>query len=172
MSLIRRHHASMRAPVPQLLQRRRPPHPAQPRRARRSTQARAAHRHRAQAGIDHFTEQHPIPRLGSFCHQRRLHGAQGRAIRLLAQHHQEPGRLGLQHCQLAVKHVRVCILAIFASWVSDRTAARGVLCLICAAYSIDYSIRGTILPCLQHGCLAQVRRPDAAKLGHGRISGH
>lgn len=39
----------------------------------------------------------------------------------------------------SVYNFGVCLLALTAAWVSDRTTLRGVLCLICAAYSIILS---------------------------------
>lgn len=39
----------------------------------------------------------------------------------------------------SVYNFGVCLLAIVVAWVSDRTAIRGGLCLICAVYSIIFS---------------------------------
>ncbi|KAH8660571.1 major facilitator superfamily domain-containing protein [Xylariales sp. PMI_506] len=39
----------------------------------------------------------------------------------------------------SVYNFGVCIFAIFVAWVSDKTASRGLLCLICAVYSIVFS---------------------------------
>lgn len=39
----------------------------------------------------------------------------------------------------SVYNFGVCLLAIVVAWVSDRTAIRGGLCLVCAVYSIIFS---------------------------------
>lgn len=39
----------------------------------------------------------------------------------------------------SVNNFGVCILAIAVAWISDKTSRRGLLCLICAIYSIIFS---------------------------------